>query len=333
MLRCPKDHSCGYRMKAMDKLLQLVCIALLGAACVSAQRKGGPKKDIPSPPPPTGPSLPQPPAVPSPVAKRPLPKPINVAYVEVNDHEVEAVGCFKKPNGDPLFNVAIIFAANINADKAGKPYLHLNDQVSALLDTKLEQVKKLQDQDIRVFLTIMGNHQNAGWSCFASEAAAEGFIKEVSGALQRYGLDGIDIDDEYSKCSRSYPDSLVKVVSGLRQAMPDKIISKALWKDVEHFDPTYKGKRLQDLLSYGWEMSYGAQQCGSRLSPYQKRGVPPEKLGLGVSALLDTRSKVIQTCVDRAGLGAFMVFNLTKDSGAYLSTIWEGLQIDAECRK
>ena len=51
-----------------------------------------------------------------------------VAYVEVNDHDIADVGCFME-HGKPLFDMAIIFAANINANPIDdSASLHLNRQ-------------------------------------------------------------------------------------------------------------------------------------------------------------------------------------------------------------
>lgn len=75
--------------------------------------------------------------------------------------------------------------------------------------------------------------------------------------MNQYGLDGIDIDDEWSSGTPN-DTSLIMVTSIMQQLMPGKIISKALWEDQTYFTSNYQGKTLADTLSYGWEMTYGA---------------------------------------------------------------------------
>lgn len=259
----------------------------------------------------------------------------NTAYVEVNSNDLGNVGCFNKENGDPLFQIATIFAANIGYVN-GKAALTTNPQTTDLLENKIETVRNLQKRGIKVVLSILNDHQNAGWSCFADATTAAAFAKEVAAAVARYKLDGIDIDDEYDACGQHYNDSLVKVVSALRAELGDKIISKALFADLSHFDPVYNNKKLGDLLTYGQEMTYQASSCMSRVNPYIAKGVPKAKLGVSASTVLTTPStaKALNNCVISNQLGGgFMVFNLNKNSGSYLQTIWPSVKVVQSCLK
>ncbi|MCO1334495.1 glycosyl hydrolase family 18 protein [Microbulbifer sp. OS29] len=253
-----------------------------------------------------------------------LPK---VAYVEVNNNDIANAGCFTESDGSQLFDIAIIFAANINYD-GQKAILHFNDQVSELLDNNLSAVQDLQAKGAQVVLSVLGNQQNAGWSCFADEQSADDFAQQLKEAVDQYGLDGIDIDDEYSQCSQTYSDSLVKVTSALREKMPNKIISKALWSDTDAFQAEWNGKKLGDQLTYGWEMSYWqGSSCTSRIQKYINLGVDKSKLGVGASTVLNsaTAASALATCNESNALGGgTMIFNVTKDSVSYLSTVWPG---------
>src|SRR5581483_6644060 len=71
-----------------------------------------------------------------------------------------------------------------------------------------------------------------------------------------YGLNGFDIDDEYSTGSPN-DTSLIMVTTIMRSIMPDTVISKALWSDASDFAATWNGRTLAGNLSYGAEMSYG----------------------------------------------------------------------------
>ncbi|MFA0812394.1 glycosyl hydrolase family 18 protein [Microbulbifer epialgicus] len=262
-----------------------------------------------------------------------------VAYVEVNSNDIGNAGCFTESDGSQLFDIAVIFAANINYDDDGqKAVLHFNDQVSDLLNNNLSTIQDLQAKGTKVVLSVLGNWQNAGWSCFADEQSADDFAQQLKDAVDQYGLDGIDIDDEYSQCSQTYTDSLVKVTSALREKMPNKIISKALWEDSKYFQAQWNGKKLGDQLDYGWEMSYwkGAN-CSSRIQEYINLGVDKLKLGVGASTVQNPDASVardLAACNESNNLGGgTMIFNVTKDSYSYLSTVWPGTSQVPNCLK
>ena len=247
---------------------------------------------------------------------------LNVAYVEVNSNDIENVGIYVDEDGRPVFDIAVIFAANINYDEEqGRAVLHLNPQVSDLLDHNLHKVRGLQTKGIRVVLDVLGNHQNAGWSCFDTYAEAEHFAATLKAAVDYYGLDGIDIDDEYSKCERTNRQSLIMVTRAMKLLMPDKLISKAVWSDLVYFDAEWNGHKLHEQLDYMWEMTYGASDCESRVQGYLNRGVPRAKLGVGVSTSRTSKSAAtrINSCViDKELGGGLMVFNLRDDSAGFL---------------
>ncbi|MGI2259803.1 glycosyl hydrolase family 18 protein [Shewanella sp. GXUN23E] len=259
-----------------------------------------------------------------------------VAYVEVNSNDFANVGCYQE-NSQPLFDVAVIFAANINFDSnSGKASLHLNAQVSDLLNNNLDKVRAVQAQGTKVVLDILGNHQNAGWSCFANEQDANDFAQVLKDAVDQYGLDGIDIDDEYSKCNSTYADSLPMISKLLKDKMPDKLVTKALFRDIQDFSSQWQGHKLGDNLDYGWEMSYWADTCTSRLNPYVSAGVSKSKLGVGAStgSTPSATAKNLAKCaMDNGFTGGMMIFNVTKDSTGYLQSIWKGVSAKPNCLK
>jgi len=244
--------------------------------------------------------------------------PLTMAYVEVNSNNFNNIGCYTYGSpANQYFNMASIFAANINYDSAsGKPVLYFNPQVDQILNGT-NYVKNLQSQGIKVLLTVLGNHQNAGWACFRDEATAQDFAQQLSDAANKYGLDGIDIDDEYSNCT-SNNTSLIIVASKMRAAMPNKIISKALFTDLSYFQASWNGHKLAEYLDYGFEMTYGATNYGSRLSGYLSNGMTKAKLGIGASSGGSDGPSAAQYVKDN-GIGSFMVYNVTNSSQSYLS--------------
>jgi hypothetical protein len=133
--------------------------------------------------------------------------PISVVYIEVNNHSMVNAGKYTLAEGGAqVFDLAVIFAANINYD-GSKAYLFFNENVQSVLDNAATQIRPLQQKGIKVVLSILGNHQGAGFANFPSQQAAEAFAQELADAVTQYGLDGIDFDDEYAEYATTAPDS------------------------------------------------------------------------------------------------------------------------------
>lgn len=248
----------------------------------------------------------------------------NMAYVGVNSHALSNAGCYIfSSTKNPFFDMVSVFAGNINGETPDKPFVYLNPHVKSTLESK-EDIKSLQGQGIKVLLTILGNHQNAGWSCFTSPEAAERFADQLADVVNQYDLDGIDIDDEYSTCEvNNY--SMIMVAKYLKSnpKFKGKLLTKALSSDDYIFISSYDKSRLSDLLDYGWEMNYGSGP--ERLQPYTKYGMSKNALALGIST--HNSDKPIDQWVSEVmtnGYGGIMVFNLTADSQAYLNKLAKG---------
>jgi hypothetical protein len=267
---------------------------------------------------------------------------LNVGYFDSKGGPFRNVGCYTLEDGRPFFDVAVLFAANINGASADKPVLSFNDTISKALNSG--DVKYLQDLGITVLLSVLGNHQQAGWSCFSPNmyAAAQDFARQCADAVQKYGLDGIDIDDEYNEnCRGTYDQSLVMAASALRdeltaRGLADLIISKALWADIKNFQATWNDKTLARQLSYGWEMSY--PNCGGpdqRLRPYNELGqqyrLQRNQLALGVSNENSTnRTPAVcvtpqTTSIKSGGDAGMMIFETEIPEGTYGAVVYAGL--------
>lgn len=120
-----------------------------------------------------------------------------MCYIEVNNENPLNAGEYTLSNGEPFFDIVSIFAANINLDSDGKPYIYCNEQVSYVLHNADKIIRPLQEKGIKVHLSILGNHDDAGMRSL-SEEGAKAFAKELKYYVDIYGLDGIDFDDEYS---------------------------------------------------------------------------------------------------------------------------------------
>lgn len=215
-----------------------------------------------------------------------------IAYISPKDStQFRDVACYVLADGSPAIDVACIFAGNYASSET--PYLRannddlptnkpFNDNIQQVLDDG--SVKALQDKGITVLLTITNGWHPVGWSEFQSEADASAFAQYLkTEVVDKYGLDGIDIDDEYST-GTPQDDSLVMVTSLMQQLMPDKIVSKALWADLppayKYFTAKWNEKTLADNLTYGWQMGYGSSPEGT-LPPYLSVGMAKNRLSQG----------------------------------------------------
>ena len=255
-------------------------------------------------------------------AGTPLTTPFTTAYVEVNSNSFKNPGCYTY--GSPakqLFGFAVIFAANINYT-SGQPTLYFNPQVQSTLNSG--NVAYLQSLGIKVLLDVLGNHQNAGWGCFTTYAAADAFAVQCANAVTQYGLDGIDIDDEYSTCTTN-TNSLVLAVSALRSRLgTTKYITKALFNDIQYFSAVYNGKKAGDILDYGWEMTYGNTNYSGRLQPYVNAGMTKSKLNIGVD-VNGSDQTAASTFVKNNAYAGVMVYNVANNSQTNLSKVSNAL--------
>ncbi len=259
--------------------------------------------------------------------------PLSVVYVEVNSNNILNAGCYTlKNSGKQLFDVAIIFAANINYDAAKKKAVEYNNpQVSTVLHNKDTYIKPLQAKGIKVLMTILGNHQGTGISNFTSRAAAHDFAQQLADTVNTYGLDGIDFDDEFSDygnngTTQPNDSSFVLLLSECRKLMPKKYLT------FYYFGPasqhlTYNGLKAGTYLNASWNAAYGSFQV-------------PQVPGLGKAKLSPAADWINNTSASTAtqlaqqtvtgGYGIYMYYDLTNvPSDKYLSSVSKVLYNDS----
>ncbi|MFB7510514.1 endo-beta-N-acetylglucosaminidase H [Streptomyces broussonetiae] len=238
--------------------------------------------------------------------------PTSVAYVEVNNNSMLNVGKYTLANGGGnVFDVAVIFAANINYDTGTKAAtLYFNDNVQRVLDNAATQIRPLQQKGIKVVLSVLGNHQGAGFANFPSQQAASAFAQQLSDTVAKYGLDGIDFDDEYAEYGNNgtgqpNDSSFVYLVSALRADMPDKIIS------LYNIGPaasrlSYGGVDVTSKFDYAWNPYYGTWQVPGIALPKSKLSPAAVEIG-GTSQ--STAADLARRTVDE-GYGVYLTYNL-----------------------
>lgn len=156
-----------------------------------------------------------------------------VLYFEVNDTNPLNALEFLTESGKYYFDHVVLFAANINWDPVKKRvYLANNPNVQFLLDNNEEYLQPLRRAGMKVILSILGNHDEAGVAQLSDMGARE-FAKELAACCRAYNLDGVAFDDEYS----SYPDTNnpwlarpsayagSRLMYECKKAMPEKIVS------------------------------------------------------------------------------------------------------------
>ncbi|MEV6349064.1 endo-beta-N-acetylglucosaminidase H [Actinoplanes sp. NPDC051851] len=247
--------------------------------------------------------------------------PTSIAYVEVNNYDIANVGRYTLADGSNAFDVAIIFAANINYDGT-KAQLYFNDRVQATLDDAATQIAPLQAKGIKVSLSLLGNHQGAGFANFTTQEAAADFAAQVAAAVSTYGLDGIDLDDEYAEYGKNgtpqpNAQSIGWLITALRTAMPDKLLS------FYNIGPSASSLASADAtigaqLDYAWNPYYGSYivpqipgLTASHLSP----------AAVNIQGTSSTTAAALATRTVSAGYGVFMTYNLpSTDVHTYISS-------------
>jgi hypothetical protein len=254
--------------------------------------------------------------------RRPAAKsgPLSVVYIEVNNHSMLNAGKYTLSRGGAqVFDIALIFAANINYDGT-KAYLHFNENVQRVLDNAATEIRPLQQKGIKVVLSILGNHQGAGFANFPSQAAAEAFAQELADAVTRYGLDGIDFDDEYAQygangTGQPNDSSFFYLVSALRQKLPTKLITLYdIGPSAERL--TYNGQSIANTFDYAWNPYYGTWSVPR--GPSSKSRLSPAAVSYTATSS-SLAASLAQRTVNE-GYGVFLTYNLGEtNTASYIS--------------
>ncbi len=253
--------------------------------------------------------------------------PITTAYVEVNSHSITSVGKYVlASNGASVFDIGIIFAANINYNGTNA-YLYLNPQAQAVLDDAATQIAPLQAKGIKVLLSVLGNHQGAGFANFPDQQAATAFAGQLADAVTAYGLDGIDFDDEYAdygKNGTGQPNawSFPYLVQALRNDLPDKVIS-LYFIGPSSTSLSYSGIEVGDLLNYSWNPFYGSWNVPVVPCMTQAQ-LAPAAIEIQGTPASTASGLAEQTVAD--GYGAYNTYNLPDtDVSQYISSFTKPL--------
>lgn len=232
----------------------------------------------------------------------------NIVFLDnPSPQDVQNIGKYVfDDNKKPFFNEVVLFAANINGSDANSPSLYYNNYFTEILDNNISVVRDLQQKGIKVQLSYLGNHQNAGWSCNMSPDAARKLADNMVGDVSKYGLDGINIDDEWSNCSGN-TQAFYNVVQAIKNnpQFANKKLSKSLWADSSFF---HGETNVASLLDEGYEMTYAGDV--NNLMPYVGFGMSKSNLYLGLSPDKQPQSNVntIASNVINGGYAGVMIW-------------------------
>lgn len=235
----------------------------------------------------------------------------SVAYIEVNSNSILNVGNYVLSDDSPAFDYVMIFAANINYDGT-RAYLHMNENVQRVLDNAETTIRPLQAKGIKVILSVLGNHDGAGFANFPSIKAADNFAKQVTRVVHRYGLDGVDLDDEwaeYGKNNTPEPNefSFMAMTASLRKRLPNKMITfYYIGESAERAE--WDGHMVGDYVDYAWNPYY------NQYNVFKVPGIEPHRYGaaaidLSSSVSLGGISKTAEMTVND-GFGAYVTYQL-----------------------
>jgi hypothetical protein len=151
-------------------------------------------------------------------------------------------------------------------------------------------VQELQAAGIKVLLSIQGS-KDYGWNNISDPAGFAKWVQEV--LIDKYGLDGVDIDDEWSDVKNKYQD-FMNAIGHLRASLTGSLLTKALWMDIEFFKTPVAagfpnvGRYLGQLLDFGGEMTYTGDAAAMvrRITAYHDVVVGGKNVGMGWNQLL-----------------------------------------------
>lgn len=254
-------------------------------------------------------------------------------YVEVNSNDLANVADYQlADSGAPAVDLAMIFAANINYD-GQKAYLHFNERVTETLQDAENQIRPLQEQGTKVLLSVLGNHQGAGFANFSTYAEADAFAAQLADAVTTYGLDGIDFDDEWSQYGANgtpqpNAQSFGWVASALRDRLgPDKLIT--LYAIGPSYTTTDFGAfDVSATLDYAWNPYYPTYDAPTVPGLDDRSRIGAAAVDLSTVSAATATDFAQRTAAD--GYGVYVAYNLTATNQAsLLSGITEAIKGEA----
>lgn len=201
--------------------------------------------------------------------------------MEVNDmNPLEVSSYTLKNSGKMYYDAIMLFAANINYNaETGRVYLNCNENVSAILANRDHYLQPLQDRGIKVYLSILGNHDRANIDNLSDETARY-YAQEIKNYCDVYKLDGVFYNSEYGKPIYPAPPGFVTPSSEAAARLFYEVKKLQPHRDniIYTFDfswlPNVDGVQPGEFMDFIWT-NYG----GGPINPSSFPGVPKFNLG------------------------------------------------------
>lgn len=242
-------------------------------------------------------------------------------YIETNDvNPLNAKEYLFSNTSEEVVDHVILFASNIRGTKGTVQLYHNNNQ-SHILSNASTLIAPLQQKGIKVLLGLLGDHTGVGFANL-TPAMISSFAQQVADCVNTYGLDGVDLDDEYAEYGKisglPSPSSTImgSLITKLRELMPNKLITT--------FYYGYAGSATGSL-DYMWP-NFGCNEnppSGLPTSKWAKLTISITNQGYTTPG-----SGTIQECSNSySGYGAVMMFNMREWDTSYImndfaSNVW-----------
>lgn len=179
-----------------------------------------------------------------------------VWYYETNDHNpLSAINYEIGDTGVPLVDIVVLFAFNITRKEGTHkdPELWLNPNNKKIVDNAPKIIAPLQEKGIKVVMDILPHHQGIGWRNL-DEDMREKLLDQIGEMMDKTGIDGIDIDEEYADYGKdgipSYVNgSFVNFARRFKERFPNKLLTM--------YDYNTPGYPEDEYVDFIWP-DYGA---------------------------------------------------------------------------
>lgn len=153
---------------------------------------------------------------------------------------------------------------------------------------KLKKIVELaHSQNVKVSIAVGGWGWDEQFEQLAASAESRtAFVQNLKAFVEEYQLDGVDMDWEYPDPGQSSL-NYVMLMTELRAALPDKLISTAVISYGNEYGLGIPTESFQfvdyiNVMTYDGSDHGTMQQFEKGLQYWSSRGVPKEKLNIGV---------------------------------------------------